>query len=361
MQFVAIEAGRGNGHEQLVGLQLLEDQRQQLLLPCLGIAGRGSHHHVGLVVGQCLNAVRELDALQLWTSIACVGSAMQRLALGKFGVALGAEAQLANSTAIALDHILVAGTLQIDLGIDGLLLAVVDSIRLDEQMRGCRLIVGVQAVGEEALQTRLQLMELLCAVHGLLVGYVAAPGALGPGAGRSGDGTTCTILAQILKVLGLAFGGRRCRAAGQAEIFLDVLHLAEGHLALALVQAANGAIVAAVLIRIVALSWLFAQGAQVGVLLLEQAIRVRMRRVVAHQARLHKELRQRLEFALCGRDLRIGRHLEHIRVLQFGNGNPVAHVAAKAGVARLGAAQLLQRMNRRRFLYQNNALIAEVS
>jgi len=108
---------------------------------------------------------------------------VEGLALGELIVVLGAQSDLPDGTAVALDHILVTGTLQIDLGIDGRVLAVVHGIRLDEQVGGGVLVLRLQTVVEESLQPRLQLVQLVGAMDGLLVGDVAAPGALGPGTG----------------------------------------------------------------------------------------------------------------------------------------------------------------------------------
>lgn len=360
LQCIVTERGRSNRHQHMVGLQLFIDQGQQLLLTGIGIFGRCSDPHVGLAVGQGFHAVGRLDALELGACVAGIGRTMQCLALGELRVALHAQTQLANGAAVALDHILVASTLQIHLGIDGLGLAVVERIRLDQQMSGGILVLGMQTVGKETLQTRLQLMQLLRTVHSLLVGDVTAPGALCPRAGRSGDGTTCAILAQILEVLGLTLSLGRSRVAGQSEVFLDVLHLGESNLALSLVQAAYSTIVAAVDIRIVALRGFLAQRTQIRVFLLQQTIGLGMCRVVAHQAGLCEELRKRFKFTLRRRDLRIGRDLQHMRILQLRNGNPVADVTTETSVAGLGTAQLLQRVDWGGLLHQNNALIAEV-
>jgi len=133
---------------------------------------------------------------------------VEGLALGELIVVLGAQSDLPDGTAVALDHILVTGTLQIDLGIDGRVLAVVHGIRLDEQVGGGVLVLRLQTVVEEPLQPRLQLVQLVGAMDGLLVGDVAAPGALGPGTGGSGDRSPGAVLAQVLEVLRIALRWR---------------------------------------------------------------------------------------------------------------------------------------------------------
>lgn len=360
LESLPCNAGCCDRHKDIILSPLLVDDWLQLVATGIRVASCANNGQIRLLLGQSHHTIGGLNALEFRTSVAGVGSLVQRLAFGELVVVLGAQADLPDGTAITLDHILVAGTLQIDLGIDGSILAVVHGIRLDEQMGGGVLVLRLQSIGEEALQTRLQLVQLLRVVNGLLVGDVAAPGALGPGAGGSGDRAPGAILAQIFEILRIALRWRRIWAGTrQTKVLFDVLHLGEGHLALTLVQAAYGAIIATELVRIVALLRLLAQSAQIGVLLLQQAIRFRMRGVGAHQARLREELGQRLQFALRSGDLRIGGHLQDVRVLQLGDGDLVADVAAEASVAGLGATQLLQGANGGVLLHQDNALVTE--
>lgn len=282
---------------------------------------------------------------------------MQSLALGVLGVVLGTESDLPDGAAVPLDHILVAGPLQIDLRIDGRVLAVVDGVRLDEEVGGGVLVLRLQPIAEEALQAVLQLVELLRSPYGLFVGDVAHPGALGPGAGGSSNGLPRPILAEILKLLGITLRGGI--PTSQSEVLLDELDLGEGHLALALVQAPNGAVIPTELVRIVALFGLLAEGTEIRILLLQGVIRTGVGGVVADQTGLAEELGQCLELPFRGGDLRIAGDLQDLVVLQLGDGDPVADIPSEASVAGLGAAQLLEGLDGGGLLHQDNALITE--
>lgn len=150
-----------------------------------------------------LEAISVQHTFELGTNVSRIRSLLQDVTLSLLNFVLNAQSNLLLHIAVPLDDILVLGVGQVLAG-KRLLQLVDHNVRfVDPHLGGghlVRLLLTGRVEGADFLLQRRQ------SVIDVRVAHVRLPGTLRPGARRTGDWFAAAILAEVLVVVGVAFG-----------------------------------------------------------------------------------------------------------------------------------------------------------